>query len=183
VVEATWRAVETFDTANRRIKPTFVLADADGTLAVDADGDTVGGLVKLVISRDEVLGPKPFDALALLEFVEVNYADLSTTIANGASLSSAVPLSRRPVLWFTIPNGWDDAVLTFQVSTDGITFYELLTEAGAAVSLTVSAGTATRTTNLDQWAGFNYLKIRSGTSGTPVNQSGAVTILLTVRDA
>ena len=183
MVEATWRAIETFNTSNRRIQPAFVLADHDGTLVVDTDDDTVGGLVSLILIRDEVLGPKSFDALALLEFVDVNYADLSTIIADGGFLSSAVTLSRRPVLSIIVPAGWDDAVLTFQVSIDGITFYELLDEDGAAVSLTVSAGTVARTTDLDQWAGYNYMKIRSGTSGTPVTQSGAVTIYLTVRDA
>lgn len=183
MVETLWRVADEFDTSNTRYNPNYILADYDGTEVANAGGETVGGVAKMFIARDDVRGAKTFDVLAAQELVEVNYADLSTTIANGAALSSAVTLSRRPILSILVPSGWDDAVLTFQVSIDGITFYELLDEDGGAVSLTVAAGTVARITNLDQWAGFNYLKIRSGTSGTPVNQSGAVTIYLTVRDA
>lgn len=182
-IETEWRAVGTFNTANVRYDPDFVLADADGTLVVDDDETGIGGIVKIIIARTDVTGPKSFDTLALKELVDVNYADLSTTIANGASLSSPITLDRRPILSVLIPAGWDDADMTFQVSMDGITYYELVDEDGAAVTLAVAASKMVRLTNLDQWAGYNYLKMRSGTSGTPVTQSGAVTIYLTVRDA
>lgn len=181
--EAEWRSAGQFNTSNVRYNPDFALADSDGTLVVDDDETPVGGLVNITVSRDDVTGPKSFDALALRELVEVNYADLSTIIADGAFLSSPVTLNRRPILSVLVPSGWDDADMTFQVSMDGLTYYELIDEDGSAVFLDVVASRMVRLTNLDQWAGYKYMKIRSGTSGTPVNQSGAVTIYLTVRDA
>lgn len=183
MAEVEWRATSSFETDTRRIRPDFVLADVDGSVVTDPGGDTVGGLVRVVLEREEVTGPKPFDTLVLRELIDVNYYDLTTTIALGGSLSAAVTLQRRPILAIIVPAGWDDADLTFQVSQDGITYYELVTEAGAAVQLDVVAGKMHRTTNLDQWAGYQYMKVRSGTFGTPVTQSAARTITLTVRDA
>jgi len=183
MAETEWRAVGTFDTSNVRYNPNAILVDADGTSVADTDATDVGGTVKIIIARAEVSGPKTFDTLALKELVDVNYADLSTTIANGASLSSPITLDRRPILSVLIPAGWDDADMTFQVSMDGITYYELVDEDGAAVTLDVAASKMVRLTNLDQWAGYNYMKLRSGTADTAVNQTGAVTIFLTVRDA
>lgn len=181
--ETEWRAVGTFDTSNTRYNPNAILSDADGTAVSDADATGIGGTVKITIARDDVSGPKSFDALASQELVEVNYALLTTIIADGASLSSAVTLNNRPLLSITVPSGWDDANMTFQVSFDGITYYELVDEDGAAVTLIAAASKIVRTTNLDQWAGYEYLKIRSGTFDTPVTQSGAVTLSLKVRDA
>ena len=183
MTETEWRAVGNFNTSNTRYDPNAILADADGTQVADNDDDSVGGTVKITIARDEVAGPKTFDALALQELVKVNYALLTTIIADGASLSSVVTLQNRPLLSIAIPAGWDAADMTFQVSFDGITYLELIDEAGAAVSLEAAASKVIRTTNLDQWAGYEYLKIRSGTFGSPVTQSGAVTISLKVRDA
>ncbi len=183
MTEVEWRATSSFETDARRIRPDFVLTDTDGSVVTDTAGDTVGGLVRLVLEREEVTGPKPFDTLVLRELIDVNYYDLTTTIALSGSLSAAVTLQRRPILAIIVPTGWDDADLTFQVSQDGITYYELVTEAGAAVQLDVVAGKMHRTTSLDQWAGYQYMKVRSGTFGTPVTQSAARTITLTVRDA
>lgn len=183
MAETEWRAVGTFDTSNVRYNPNAILVDADGTSVADTDATDVGGTVKIIIARAEVSGPKTFDVLALEELVEVNYALLTTIIADGASLSSAVTLQNRPLLSIAVPSGWDDADMTFQVSFDGITYYELIDEAGAAVSVDAAASKVIRTTNLDQWAGYEYLKIRSGTFASPVTQSGAVTLSLKVRDA
>jgi hypothetical protein len=35
--------------------------------------------------------------------------------------------------------------------------------------------------NIGDWIGVRYMKVRSGTSGTPVNQGGARTITLVVQ--
>jgi hypothetical protein len=179
---AAWRAQTDFVTDSRRIKPETVLADADGAEIVDTDGRAIGGIILVPVKRTEVTGPKSFDTLSLAELIEMNYDDLTTVIADGASISSVVTLRRRPILTILVPSGWDDAVLTFQVSQDGVTYYELVDEAGEYVSLTVDAGRMLRVTNLDQWAGFQYLKVRSGTSSVPVAQTGTATITLTVRD-
>lgn len=178
-----WRIEAEFNSEAQRFDPNFALADADGTQVADADGTAIGGFVRLAIAREDVTGAKSFDALVQSEFIELNYADLTTAIANGASLSAAVTLQRRPILAILVPSDWDDATLSFQVSQDGLTYYELVDEAGEYVSLTVDAGRMLRVSNPDQWSGFNYMKLRSGSSASPVTQSGAKTLTLTVRDA
>ena len=181
--EATWRVEAKFDSETRRYNPYFVLVDYDGTEVADVDDTPIGGFVRIPIERSEVTGPKSFDSLSLAELVDVNYANLTVTIANGESLSSSVTLDRRPILAILTPSGWDDAVMTFQVSLDGQTYYELVEEDGSAASLAVEAGTMLRTDNLDQWAGYSHMKVRSGTSGSAVAQTGAKVVTIVVRDA
>jgi hypothetical protein len=102
----------------------------------------------------------------------------SAVIAAGTSLSAATPLGAGVLTGIVMPAVWTAAGLTFQVSADGgTTWYELQDGTGAAVGYTVSAGIAF---NVDPylWGGFNMLRVRSGTSGSPVNQVAAATILL-----
>lgn len=178
-----WRVNTSFASETQRFNSGLSLADSDGTLVGDSDDTPIGGLVTVPVEREQITGAKPFDALVTLEAIEVNYDDLTTTIANSASLSAVVTLQRRPILTILVPSDWDDAALTFQVSQDGQTYYELVDEDGAYVSLTVAAGRFMRVDNPDQWAGFNYMKVRSGTYSVPVVQTPAKTLTLTVRDA
>lgn len=178
-----WRVNAQFASETQRFNVSLSLADADGTLVGDADDTPIGGMVRVIVEREQITGAKPFDALVKLEAIELNYDDLTTTIANGASVSAVVTLQRRPILTILVPSDWDDAALTFQVSQDGQTYYELLDEDGAYVSLTVAAGRFIRVDNPDQWSGFQYMKVRSGTFAVPVVQTPAKTLTLTVRDA
>ena len=178
-----WRVNAQFASETQRFNASLSLADADGTLVGDADDTPIGGMVRVIVEREQITGAKPFDALVKLEAIELNYDDLTTTIANGASVSAVVTLQRRPILTILVPSDWDDAALTFQVSQDGQTYYELLDEDGAYVSLTVAAGRFIRVDNPDQWSGFQYMKVRSGTFAVPVVQTPAKTLTLTVRDA
>jgi hypothetical protein len=64
---------------------------------------------------------------------------------------------------------------------DGSTFNNVHDEAGAEISVTVAAS---RFIGLDaaalELSGVEYLKVRSGTSGAPVNQGGERAILLAI---
>jgi hypothetical protein len=104
---------------------------------------------------------------------------LTATIASGESLSGAVQLGGASVLRIVMPAGWDAAALTFQVSEDGSTFRELNAagDSEAAVSIAVSAGKAYQLVP-STLAAQLWLKVRSGTSGSPVNQTAARTITL-----
>ena len=96
---------------------------------------------------------------------------ITTTISSGQSLSAPVPTGDRVPVGLMMSAGWDAAVLTFQVSTDGGQNYgELTDSSGNAVSWTVAAG---RYIPFDPsvWIGINMFKIRSGTSGAAVNQT------------
>lgn len=110
-----------------------------------------------------------------------------TTIASGASLSSAISLQSNATTYcglrifgIIMPSEWTSANLTFQVSADGVTYQNLYDANGTEI--TVVAG-ASRTIQLDPavFAAIPYIKVRSGTSGTAVNQGAARTIGLILR--
>lgn len=95
----------------------------------------------------------------------------TVTIANGTSLSAAVPVGTNVAIGIAMSAGWDAAGLTFQVSADGgTTWNELYDSSGNEITLTTAAG---RYIPLDPtvWIGINNIKIRSGTAASAVNQT------------
>ena len=94
---------------------------------------------------------------------------MQKTIANGASLTSAIHLDRNTVLGIGIPASWTAADLTFQGSMDNVTYYDLRNAAGVELQVPVTAGDGI-SFHPDDFRAWLYLKIRSGTSATPVNQ-------------
>jgi hypothetical protein len=71
--------------------------------------------------------------------------------------------------------------MTFQVSPDGgTTWNELTSNAGTAVNYTVAASQYIAV-DPATWRGVNCLKIRSGTSASPVAQTAAATMTLVTR--
>jgi hypothetical protein len=94
----------------------------------------------------------------------------SITILNGASLSNAIALDNRTVVAIILPSAWTAASITFQASVDGTNYFNVYTQT-TELSATVGASyfvVLPRTTGLES---ARYIKIRSGTSATPVNQS------------
>lgn len=107
-------------------------------------------------------------------------AKVDVTIAASAALSGAANLGGLHAVGILMPSGWTAANLTFQASVDGETYYDVYDKTGAELSVT--AGTS-RYIQLDLglFAGFNFLKVRSGTTGTPVNQASARTVSIIAR--
>lgn len=100
----------------------------------------------------------------------INLSQYSVTIANGASLSSAIAIGADMMVGIFMPPAWTAAGLTFQASPDGgTTWGEVVDTAGVAIGYTVAAGTFTQVPQ-GNWCGINMLKIRSGTLALPVNQ-------------
>lgn len=97
------------------------------------------------------------------------------SIASGQSLSSAVNLSGRVIVGIIMPGTWTAANLTLQGSMDNSTFYDVYDIDGTELTITAAAS---RYIVLDpvNYPSLKYLKLRSGTTGTPVNQGGARTI-------
>lgn len=99
----------------------------------------------------------------------------TVTIASGASLSGAISmhLDQNPQVPVALemPATWTAAGLTFQASYDGVTYNNVYDDGGTELTLTVSSS---RHVTLEPryFVGIRYLKVRSGTSGTPVNQGG-----------
>lgn len=96
---------------------------------------------------------------------------LVATIANGASLSGALDLGSEKLFAVQMPASWTAAGLSFSVSTElAGTYTDLYDESGTEVTWTVSASRYVIVSNPSQWMGVRFIKIRSGTTGTPVNQ-------------
>ncbi|MGJ4888941.1 hypothetical protein ACQR1Y_12145 [Bradyrhizobium sp. HKCCYLRH3099] len=105
----------------------------------------------------------------------------SATILNGASVTSDIALGAKALIGLEMPGSWTAANLTFRVSTDGGQNYSNLYDAsGNEYTVTVAAG---RYVYLDPgvFIGINMLQIRSGTSGSAVNQGADRIIKLAIR--
>jgi hypothetical protein len=104
------------------------------------------------------------------------------TIANGASLSGKIRISDSLLCGIVMSDGWDAADITFQASRDDVTYNDVYDDAGDEKTVTVAAD---RHVVLEPsgFAGMSWIKLRSGTSGTPVAQSAARTLYLVLRPA
>lgn len=107
---------------------------------------------------------------------------LTTSIANGESLSAAVPLNGANLTAILMPGTWTAAGLSFQ-GGDGTTYGDLYDASGAEVFIPSSAAIANACIILPTGGllGLQAIKIRSGTTGTAVNQGGARTLTLLLR--
>lgn len=113
----------------------------------------------------------------------------SVTISDSASLSDSIDLNEHMLVGIEVPSSWTTANITFQVANVGVsgaegTFYDLYDQNGNEVTVTV-AGTGSKAFTLvpANFAGFRFLKVRSGTTATPVAQSGDITLRLITRGA
>lgn len=107
----------------------------------------------------------------------------TATIASAASLSGEVDLAGYRNFAIQMPATWTAANLTFQVATaSGGTFQDLYDDFGNEVTVTAAAS---RGIALDGMAGalaaWRYLKIRSGTTGTPVNQAAERSLVVVMK--
>lgn len=109
------------------------------------------------------------------------------TIASGASLSGSRDLglttSGAKFVGIIMPDSWDTADLTFQGSDDNSTFKNVYDDNDAEV--TVQAGSARsigfRNEIQQALSAFRFIKVRSGTSGTPVTQSSSRVLQLLIK--
>ena len=107
--------------------------------------------------------------------------ELTATILDTESLSDAVELNGHSVLRIAMPAGWDTADLTFQVSDDGgATFRNVYWDWGAEMVVDAAASTVVELSPFVRLSHVDQIKVRSGTSGSPVVQSGTVLVLLVV---
>ena len=128
--------------------------------------------------------------------------DASVKITNGTALSGYIDIRGFVVVGLVTPAAWTAADITFQscaqaastVPGAGITgdpgvFYDLFTDQGVEVKIPtagipIGGGRffAFNSVNFGSGAGLNveYLKIRSGVTGVPVNQAAdrVVTLVL-----
>jgi phosphoglycerol transferase MdoB-like AlkP superfamily enzyme len=94
---------------------------------------------------------------------------ITATILSGASLSAAVFLGSGALARIDMPAAWTAATLTFQLSPDGVTYRNLYDASGVEYEVQASAAYSIAMPVAD-FQGAQYLKVRSGTAGVPVNQ-------------
>jgi len=104
----------------------------------------------------------------------------TVTIASGTALSPEVTLGEKTLVGIVMPAGWDAAALTFQATPDDVNFGGLCTSAGAEVSFAPAAGQFI-VVDPTLWRGVTGIKLRSGTSASPVNQTANRTLTLVTR--
>jgi hypothetical protein len=106
---------------------------------------------------------------------------VEATIAQNGSLSAAVRLPPACYLSAIImPSAWTTANLSFQGSHDNSDYNDIYDEYGSEII--VNAGAARHIVLQPAiWSGTRFLKIRSGTTGTPVTQAAERTLELIVR--
>jgi len=108
-------------------------------------------------------------------------SDKTTLIASGTNLSAAVPLDGGMPAAVSIPAGWTAAALTFQASIDGgLTFFDFYDKAATEYAVSVTANRIF-ILPLNDLAGLTHLKLRSGTSATPITQTADRVIMLGLR--
>jgi hypothetical protein len=90
-------------------------------------------------------------------------------IQPGESLSDAVECAGQPMR-LTMPGKWDDAVLTFQVSTDNKMFNDLFDPNGNEIEIVVVPGAGVIVPP-DWLRSVVFIKFRSGTRDQEVPQS------------
>lgn len=102
-------------------------------------------------------------------------AATTLTIPSGGSVSPAIDLTSTCILGFIAPAAWDAAAITLEVSSNGSSWATALVDSTGAPSGTWAAGTAGAAYSVDLWAllPFKFVRIRSGSTAVPVNQTAA----------
>lgn len=101
----------------------------------------------------------------------------TVTILSGQSLSGPGYIGAGQLVAIQMPAAWDAADLTFQGSVDGTNFFNLFDGGGNEVDFQAAAS---EQITVDKFRGAIWIKVRSGTSGTPVNQTANRVITLQV---
>jgi hypothetical protein len=97
---------------------------------------------------------------------------VTVRIASGQALSAPLWIGNAALTALRMPPAWDAAALTLQCATDPVNgpWLDLHDQAGAEVSFAVAANRHVALTH-NSLRGLLWVRVRSGTSGTPVNQA------------
>lgn len=134
------------------------------------NGATAQGAFELVSSQWGIgasVDAYPGDSLPLTQ---------TATIANGASLSGAVDMGGKTLLSLEMPSGWTAANISFDVSNDNSSYVACYLE-GTEYTFPTGASRG-HSLNPAAFAGWRYVKVRSGISGTTVAQGASRDIKL-----
>jgi hypothetical protein len=102
---------------------------------------------------------------------------LHLTIPAGESLSSSGDLSARSVLLILAPIDWTPANVSFMISDDNISFYNLTDHDGEEVTRAIKPGCAIMVDSAVTQAA-TYVAVRSGSAESPIEQEADRTLTL-----
>ena len=109
---------------------------------------------------------------------------LDVVISDGTSLSAATSLAGRILVGIYIPASWTAANISFQAANNvADTFVDVYNTSGSEFLLTGAASSVYLPVDPINFYGVNAIKVRSGTTATPVNQSGDITLTLMLAPA
>jgi len=105
---------------------------------------------------------------------------------DGESLSDKVDMTNFVLTGVIVPASWTAASISFQAAApnardkDHADYFVLVDSLNAEVTLTVAANrfVALTAVHAEMLKAVNYLRLQSGTSAAPVNQTGAKTLYL-----
>jgi hypothetical protein len=106
---------------------------------------------------------------------------VSAVIASGASLSAEVDLNGLVCVGIEMPGTWTAAGLTFKGGNTSGALLNVYSDGGTEYSKTVDASRAVYLETVNPLLPWRYIQVRSGTSGTAVNQAAERTIKLICR--
>ncbi len=105
-----------------------------------------------------------------------NFLNNSVTIANGATTSGSIDLQGRGLVAMIMPAAFTGSTVSFQISPDDVTYYDLYNTNNTQLSCTVTQGRAYLFVPGD-FVGVRYLKVKSGST-----EGGARVITLLSRE-
>jgi hypothetical protein len=155
-------------------RPVELLVNAGDLISAITAADINTTTLAALSSGSAIIGKVGIDQTApgttdKVTAVGAQIATATATIANGASLSGAVDLGTARLAKINMPAAWTAAVLTFQTSSDGVTYRDLYDSSGTEISYTVAASRSV-IVSLADWIGTRFVKVRSGTAAAAVNQ-------------
>lgn len=108
------------------------------------------------------------------------WQSLTINIAAGSALSDPVEIAAGRLASIALPAAWDAAALTFQISADGSNWSNWHTTnwADSSPEIKIPVPNAGIAVSLIEPAAARFLRVRSGTAGTPVNQTAARRLVL-----
>jgi hypothetical protein len=127
------------------------------------------------------LGGKKVDYTAPVDYVR------TVSIAAGATgLSGEIDLEGASLMAISMPAAWTPANITFQAASalaaNGGVYQDVYDDSGSEVVVTAAAAhIITVDLNALKLAALRYIKIRSGTTATPVDQTTPRTITLILK--
>ena|SRR3990167_4778402 len=109
---------------------------------------------------------------------------IAAAIASGENSTGEIDLEGFTALAIQTPSAWTTANLTFTATeVTGGTHQDVYDDAGAEVTVTASASKVIGIgdTVMKKLRALRFVKIRSGTTGSPVNQGGPRTLNLILK--